>query len=110
MRVQPIRALYLLLTLNLVLAGLCPLAPSTMPILAPGGRCRHQQAPAKSPHSCCVSVHHQPALARAVAESCHAALVSDTVIQSSLPPTSNFVVTAVIIAASPPPAGAVLRI
>lgn len=110
MRVQPARALYLLLTLNLVVAGVCPLAPRAMQAPVPRGQCRHEQAPAQSPHSCCISVHHQPALVRAFAASCHAALVGDTVIQSPLPPTRNFVVTTVVIAASPPPPASVLRI
>jgi hypothetical protein len=98
MRVQ----LYLLLALNLLLAGVCPLAPAMTPARVQGGECRHEQVPASSQHSCCVSVHHQPALVRAAVENAHAVFGAGVAVLSASHPAQKFTPAAVALAASPP--------
>ena len=102
MRVRVARTLYLLLALNLVLVGVCPLAPAMTPARVQGGGCRHEQLPASGQHSCCVTVHHQPALVRAAVENCHAALGGGMVVRSSSQPGQRFIAAAVVLASSPP--------
>ena len=111
MRAQVARTLYLLLALNLVLVGVCPLAPAMTPARVQGGRCRHEQLPASGPHSCCVSVHHQPALVRAAVENCHAVFGGGMVELSASQPGQKFTAAAVVLAASPPsPAASIVPI
>jgi hypothetical protein len=93
--------LHLLLVLNLVLAGVCPLAPAMASAPVRKSGCRHEQAPASDPHSCCVSVHHQPALVRAAVENCHAVFGGIVALAASQP-GQKFTASAVVLAASPP--------
>ena len=62
------KTLWLLLAVDLVVVANCPLAPATLLPPSPNGQCQHERVPASSPHSCCVSVHHQPALVRPMLE------------------------------------------
>jgi len=68
MRGKLTKALWLLVTLNLVVVGICPLAPGRLLAPSHNGQCQHERVPAGGPHSCCVSVHHQPALVRPTLE------------------------------------------
>jgi len=68
MRGKLTKALWLLVTLNLMVVGICPLAPATLLPASHNGQCQHERVPAGGPHSCCVSVHHQPALVRPTLE------------------------------------------
>lgn len=102
MRAQLARALYLLLALNLVLAGVCPLAPGMTAMRVQGGGCRHEQVPPSGPHSCCVTVHHQPALVRAAVENCHVVFGGGIAALAASQPGQKFTASAVVLAASPP--------
>jgi hypothetical protein len=67
MRGTLMKALWLLLAMDLLVVANCPLAPALS--MAPSHRqCQHERVPARDPHSCCVSVHHQPALVRPMLE------------------------------------------
>lgn len=92
----------MLLALNLVLVGVCPLAPVMTPARVQGGRCGHEQVPASSQHSCCVTVHHQPALVRGAVEKDHAIFEGGVVVLSASQPAQKFTATVVVLAASPP--------
>ncbi|MGE5206426.1 MAG: hypothetical protein ACM3PW_12490 [Chlamydiota bacterium] len=96
------RTLYLLLALNLVLVGVCPLAPAMTPARVQGGGCRHEQLPASGQHSCCVTVHHQPALVRAAVENRHAIFGGGIVVQAASPAGRRLAAPVVVLAASLP--------
>jgi hypothetical protein len=111
MPAQLARILYLLLALNLVLVGVCPLPPAMTPAQVQGGGCGHEQLPASGPHSCCVTVHHQPALVRGTVENVHAVFGGGIVALAASHPGQKFAATAVVLAASPPsPPASVLPI
>lgn len=110
MRGKLTKALWLLVTLDLVVVGICPLAPAAS--LAPlhKTQCQHERVPAGGPHSCCVSVHHQPALVRPMPEnSCTfqapASLLNPLRQAVRISPLSTLALTA-----SPPLLASVLRI
>jgi len=110
MRGKLTKALWLLVMLDLVVMGICPLASATLLIPSHNGQCHHERVPAGGPDSCCVSVHHQPALVRTMLEnSCTfqapASLLYPLRQAVRISPPSTLALTA-----SPPLLASVLRI
>jgi hypothetical protein len=110
--VAPSRAktICLLLVLSTLLLGLCPLAPAKASAPAGSGPCQHEHVPASSPHSCCVSVHHQAVLVRAMVEDSHAVAVSPCLVKPLIQTTNVVAATTINLAASPPLLSSVLRL
>ena len=98
-----------LLALSVVLLGLCPRAPAIAapPVHFPP--C-HSNVPASGPHSCCVVVHHQPALVRPALENCFALAAPPMMVSSRAERAQAHSVTAGDDAPSPPFLCAALRI
>ncbi len=104
------KALWQLIVLVHVVMGICPLASATLLIPSHNGQCHHERVPAGGPHSCCVSVHHQPALVRPMPEnSCTLPTPA-----FALKPVEQAVhvpaIAKIILSSSPPALASVLRI
>ncbi|HLX76691.1 MAG TPA: hypothetical protein VKR26_18220 [Terriglobales bacterium] len=90
-----------LLALSVVLLGLCPLAPAmaAAPVHVPP--C-HSKVPASGPHSCCIVVHHQPALIRPALENNFALTAPPMIVSSRMERAQSLSVTASNNTPSPP--------
>src|SRR5690242_4130603 len=109
MRAAVARTTWLLLALNFVLAGLCPMVPAMPLARVHKQQCQHEQHPSGDRHSCCVTAHHQPALVRTNLESSSSFNVPAFVPRVLTHTAHGCEITAITLAPSPPLAS-VLRI
>jgi hypothetical protein len=104
------RTLWLLLALNLVVVGDCPLAPVALLSPVRKGQCQHEPVPARGPHSCCVSVHHLPALVQPMLENSCALPAPAFALKPLLLTAQLFTIGRTALTPSPPLLSSVLRI
>jgi hypothetical protein len=110
MRGKLIKALWLLVTLDLMVVGICPRAPAALLVPLHSGQCQHERVPAGGPHSCCVSVHHQPALVRPMPENFSALSAPAAALKPLMQAAQIFPISKIALAPSPPILISALRV
>ena len=110
MRGKLTKALWLLVTLNLMVVGICPLAPGRLLAPSHNGQCQHERVPAGGPHSCCVSVHHQPALVRPTLENYFALPAPASALKPLMQSRQLSAISTTVLTPNPPALPSVLRI